>query len=141
MTGAIACPTCALICAYPAAAEPSALVCPRCAAPLRHRKPHSIQKTWALLLSAAFLYIPANTLPVMTIKNIGQSQPDTILQGIIELFQAGMWEVGALVFVASITVPLLKITSLAYLLVTIGRRSPRRPKRRVLCSKGSEIRE
>ncbi|MFP8881691.1 MAG: paraquat-inducible protein A [Myxococcota bacterium] len=128
MTGAIACPACTLRCAYPAAAEPSALVCPRCAAPLRHRKPHSIQKTWALLLSAAFLYIPANTLPVMTITNIGQSQPNTILQGIIELFQAGMWEVGALVFVASITVPLLKIVSLAYLLLSTRRRHGLHPK-------------
>ena len=34
-----------------------------------------------------------------------------------------MWEIGALVFIASITVPLLKITSLAYLLLTVRRRS------------------
>lgn len=95
------------------------LACPRCAAPLRHRKPRSLQRAWALLLTAATLYIPANALPVMTLTTLGQSEPDTILTGVVQLFQAGMWEIGALVFLASITIPLLKIASLAYLLLSI----------------------
>ena len=39
--------------------------CPRCHAPLHHRKPNSLARTWALLLTAVILYIPANLLPVM----------------------------------------------------------------------------
>ena len=123
MTGSLACPACALLCGVPAGAEGAALACPRCASRLWHRKPRSIQKTWALLAAAALLYVPANALPVMTIRLLGHSRPETILGGIVELFQSGMWEIGALVFVASITVPLLKITSLAYLLLTVRRRS------------------
>jgi len=123
MTGSLACPACALLCGVPAGTEGAVLACPRCASPLRHRKPRSIEKTWALLVAAALLYVPANALPVMTVTILGHSKRETILGGIVELFQSGMWEIGALVFVASITVPLLKIVSLAYLLLTVRRRS------------------
>ena len=39
--------------------------CPRCSAALHRRKPNSIARTWALVLTAAILYIPANVLPVI----------------------------------------------------------------------------
>lgn len=130
MTSALACPACALRCGVPAGVEGTALACPRCAAPLWPRKPKSIQKTWALLAAAAILYVPANALPVMTLTLVGSSERETILSGVVELFQSGMWEIGALVFVASITVPLLKILTLAYLLFTVRRRSSLRPAER-----------
>ena len=128
MTGTIACPACTLLCEAPAIAETARLACPRCAAPLHRRKPGARERTWALLISAAILYVPANTLPVMTVTTFGQSQADTILRGVMQLFQAGMWEIGVLIFVASITVPLLKIVGLTYLLLTIEGRARRRPK-------------
>lgn len=130
MMGSLACPACALLCGVPAGAEGAVLACPRCASPLRHRKPRSTQKTWALIAAAALLYVPANALPVMTITILGHSEPETILSGVVELFKSGMWEIGALVFIASITVPLLKITSLAYLLLTVRRRSSLHPEER-----------
>jgi paraquat-inducible protein A len=130
MTGALACPACALLCGVPAGVEGAGLACPRCAAPLWRRKPDSIQKTWALLAAAAILYVPANALPVMTLTLVGRSERETILSGVVELFQSGMWEIGALVFVASITVPLLKILTLSYLLFTVRRRSSLRPAER-----------
>ena len=128
MTGTIACPACTLLCETPSTRETARLACPRCAAPLHHRKPKTLEKTWALLLSAAALYVPANMLPVMKVTTFGQSRADTILSGVVQLFQSGMWEIGALVFVASITVPLLKLVSLIYLLLTIQGHAQRRPK-------------
>jgi len=128
--GALACSACALLCSVPAGAEGASLACPRCAAALWRRKPGSIHKTWALLTAAAILYVPANVLPIMTLTYLGRSRRDTILSGVVELFQTGMWEIGALVFIASITVPLLKIVTLAYLLITIRRRSSLHPKER-----------
>jgi len=127
MTGALACPACALLCAVPSGAEGAALACPRCNSPLWRRKPGGTSKTWALLVAAAILYVPANVLPVMTLTYLGHSERDTILGGVVALFQSGMWEIGALVFVASITVPLLKIVTLAYLLISVRRRSSSRP--------------
>jgi paraquat-inducible protein A len=95
--------------------------CPRCHAALHHRKPDPLARTWALLIAAALLYIPANVLPVMTVTSFGKGQPDTILSGVIELIHADMWPIAALVFFASITVPVLKILGLVLLLVAAQR--------------------
>jgi paraquat-inducible protein A len=97
--------------------------CPRCGATMHHRKPDSIARTWALVVTAAILYVPANLLPVMTVIHFGQGEPNTILSGVKELIQAGMWPVALLVFFASITVPVLKLIGLTFLLITVQRRS------------------
>lgn len=97
--------------------------CRRCGATLRHRQTNSIARSWALLAAAAALYIPANMLPVMTVVSFGQGQPDTILSGVEALAAAGMWPLAALVFFASITVPVLKLLSMTLLLVCTQRGS------------------
>lgn len=97
------------------------IACPRCGAAARRRKPDSTARAWALLLAAAVLYIPANTMPVMAYVNLGQSLDTTILAGVAELADIGMWPLAVLVFFASITVPLLKIIGLGWLLVTTQR--------------------
>ena len=38
--------------------------CARCGNALHARKPDSIQRSWAYLIAAAILYLPANMLPV-----------------------------------------------------------------------------
>ena len=45
--------------------------CTRCGARLHARRPDSIARTWALLITAAILYIPANLLPIMTVSMLG----------------------------------------------------------------------
>ncbi|HSE79357.1 MAG TPA: paraquat-inducible protein A [Alphaproteobacteria bacterium] len=93
--------------------------CPRCQTALHRRKPNSIARTWALVITAFILYIPANVYPVMTVISFGSGQPDTILSGIRELFEAGMWPLALLVFFASITVPFLKLFGLIALLISV----------------------
>ncbi|HEY9348959.1 MAG TPA: paraquat-inducible protein A [Inquilinus sp.] len=95
--------------------------CPRCGAALHVRRPDSLNRTWALVVTAIILYIPANLFPVMTVISLGTGTPDTIMSGVIELADAGMWPLAALVFFASITVPVLKLSGLIYLLVTTQR--------------------
>jgi paraquat-inducible protein A len=92
--------------------------CPRCGGRLHHRKRDSLVRTWCLLLAAAILYIPANLLPVTTVIQLGRGNPDTILSGVMELAAAGQWPLAALVFIASITVPVLKLAGLSILLIT-----------------------
>ena len=96
---------------------PAGAACSRCGSILRLRKPDSLQRTWALLGAAAILYIPANVFPVMTVIQLGQGAPSTILGGAQELLVAGMWPLALLVFVASIIVPVLKLVSLILMLV------------------------
>ncbi len=96
--------------------------CPRCGARVVARKRGSSERTWALVVAAALLAIPANTLPVMTISQAGSGGPKTILGGTAELVEHGFWGLAVLVFVASILVPLAKLLVLSALLVATRRR-------------------
>jgi paraquat-inducible protein A len=89
--------------------------CCRCGSHLHRRKPNSLARTWALLIGAGVLYIPANVLPVMTITTLFGATDHTILGGVIELWTGGSWDIAVIVFVASIVVPLIKMLSLALL--------------------------
>ena len=102
------------------------LRCPRCRAPLHMRKPASLATTWALVIAAAILYIPANLLPMMSTASLLGSQEDTIMSGVIFLWQSGSWPLAAVVFFASVMVPLLKIFALVYLAASAQRRSRQR---------------
>ncbi|MDX6751648.1 paraquat-inducible protein A [Geminicoccaceae bacterium 1502E] len=106
--------------------------CSRCNAALHKRKPQSLQRTTALLVTAAILYVPANLFPVMTVISLGRGEADTILSGVSALAQAGMWPIALLVFFASILVPLLKLIGLSYLLISTRWRAPRNLRQRTL---------
>ena len=96
--------------------------CTRCHGVLHARKPDSISRSWALVMSAAFLYIPANIYPVMNITQLAKAQNFTIFGGIKELVDYGLWPLAALVFLASITIPLMKLATLGFLLIQTQRR-------------------
>ena len=53
--------------------------CPLCGASLHLRKPDSIQRALALLITAIVLYIPANVLPIMTTFQLGVPTDSTII--------------------------------------------------------------
>ena len=92
------------------------LQCPRCATPLNHRLPASLQRTWAYLIAATVLYIPANLLPIMSTASVFEGETKhTIIGGIEELRSSGDWLLAVIVFIASIAVPLLKIGALLLL--------------------------
>ncbi len=74
-------------------------------------------RTWALLLAATILYIPANLLPMTIFTTLGRDQADTIFSGIVALMSSGMVTIGLLVFVASILVPMMKILGMFVLLL------------------------
>ena len=68
------------------------------------------------MLAAIVLYIPANVYPVLTVVQLGSGQPSTILGGVEELLDSGMYPLAALVFFASIMVPLFKLLGLGSML-------------------------
>lgn len=93
--------------------------CPRCRAHMHMRATNSLSRTWALLITAAILYIPANIMPIMTVTYFGSGQPDTIMSGVITLLQHGSYPVAAVIFIASILVPVLKMVALLILLLSV----------------------
>lgn len=110
--------------------EVHAAHCPRCGASVHLRKPRSIARSWALLITAAVLYVPANLLPIMHTGSLFGAQSDTIMSGIVYLWHAGSWDLAAVVFIASVVVPLAKLFALAFLLVSVQRRSTWQPMQR-----------
>lgn len=106
--------------------------CSRCGGRLHARRPNSLVRTWALLLTAAILYIPANLLPIMTVNSLGKGQSDTIMSGVIELVNYGMLPIAAVVFIASILVPTFKLVGIGLLLYSVQRHQPMSARQRIL---------
>jgi paraquat-inducible protein A len=111
--GAVSCESCGLVC-VPRPDDPR---CPRCDAPLYARKPESLTRTWTLVIAAAILYVPANYFPVLTVMQLGAGSPSTILGGVSELLKSHMYPLAALVFLASVAVPMLKLVGLTIMLI------------------------
>jgi paraquat-inducible protein A len=100
-----------------------ALQCPRCSASLHSRKTNSLARTWALVIAAFILYIPAMVLPITKVTSLGIVQDDTIMSGVILFIQSGSWEIALVIFVASIIVPMMKLLILVYLLISVQKKS------------------
>ena len=116
----LGCESCGLV-SLDVTGDDPALVqhCSRCGHVLHATKPFSLQRTWACVVAAAILYIPANTLPVMETTSALQRDEHTLLGGIHELWLDGSWGLAIIVFIASIAVPVLKIAVLALLAWTV----------------------
>ncbi len=96
--------------------------CPLCGATLHVRKPASLQRTVALVITALLLYIPANVLPIMTTDQLGNEIESTIMGGVVLLIQMGSIPVAAVIFMASVLVPLGKLFALSWLCWSVFRR-------------------
>jgi len=118
--GVLGCDSCGLVSAAPQTHDRRAVVeCPRCGHVLRTTKPFALQRTWACVIAAAVLYVPANALPVMETTSAFQHEEHTLLGGIHELWLDGSWGLAIIVFIASIAVPVLKIAALGLLAWTV----------------------
>lgn len=89
--------------------------CGVCSRTLEPRKPHSLQRTVAWLVTALVLYVPANFLPIMTTRYLGAPTESTIVGGVIQLWHHKSYLPATIIFVASVMVPVAKIMSLAWL--------------------------
>jgi paraquat-inducible protein A len=115
--GLASCTTCGLL-SRPAGPDQLG-GCPRCGAALTTRRHFSAQTTWALVIAAAILFVPANAFPVLVTTTLGSTESSTILEGVVFLYQDGSWVLALIVLVASVVVPLGKLVALAYLMVTV----------------------
>ena len=96
-------------------------VCPRCGSALHLRMTDSIARTVALGATAAVLYVPANVLPIMTTNQLGTSLDSTIIGGVVLLWKLGSYPVAAVIFIASVIVPVGKLIALGLLCWTVAR--------------------
>jgi paraquat-inducible protein A len=103
------------------AGEGHDMCCRRCGTALHPRKPNSVARTWAFLIAAYILYVPANVLPMMRTGSLFGAQSDTIMSGVAYLWHSGSWHLALVVFIASILIPLTKMFSLTFLLISVQR--------------------
>jgi paraquat-inducible protein A len=92
--------------------------CSRCGEILFRDHPSSRRRTAAFALAALFLYVPANIYPIMIMEYMGRHTENTVWGGVQALYQDHMWYVAAIIFAASILVPLLKLAGLFFLVLT-----------------------
>ncbi len=117
----VACSTCGLLSRV--AGSEHLGYCPRCGSGLTRRRRHPIQYTWALVIAGTILYIPANVLPVLVTTTLGTTEADTIMSGVVYLYESGSWPLALIVLIASVMIPLGKLVALAYLLLSVQRGS------------------
>lgn len=136
--GLVSCGACHLLSRWPGGTSGTRAVCPRCGSELHQRKPNSIGRTWALLLTSMLLYIPANLLPMTLTSKFGRTQADTIMSGIVYFIHNGSWGIALVVFSASVFVPLTKFLILIYLLLSVQFKLVWRPRDRTLLYRAIE---
>jgi len=93
--------------------------CGRCGATLHAGWHESIQKTWAWLITAAMLYLPANFLPITYTRLFGRETESTILGGVVLLWEHGDKPIAVIIFIASVLVPLGKMIVLAWMCLSV----------------------
>ena len=125
--GAVGCEACGLVCVP---AEHDGTVPALRLGACTRASPTASCRTWAFVIAAAILYIPANVYPVLTVIQLGAGAPSTILGGVEELLASRMYPLALLVFFASILVPMFKLLGLGAMLLATklgGHRAGRRP--------------
>ena len=93
--------------------------CDGCGATLHAGWDESSQKTWAWLITSAMLYFPANFLPITYNRFLGKESESTILGGVVTLWEHGDKPIAVVIFVASVLVPLGKMTVLAWMCLSV----------------------
>ncbi len=94
------------------------MLCFRCRSIIRTYAVSSLEHTAAFTLAALILYIPANIYPILRMNFYGAYSESTVWDGCVSLFRQGQWPVAAVVFLASIVIPLCKLIGLLYLVAT-----------------------
>lgn len=94
-------------------------ICRRCGSAIYHHRSFSTEKSWAYLITAIVAYIPANLYPMLVTSTFGTREESTILGGVVLLWELGSYPVAAIIFFASIVIPVMKFLILIYLLISV----------------------
>ncbi len=113
--GLVACRSCGIVSPFGTRA------CLRCGSRLESRDEASLQRVWAWLLAGLIVYIPANTYPMLRTTQLFQTSESTIVGGVVELVHHHAYAIAAIVFIASVVIPVGKFLVIGYLAVLLRR--------------------
>ncbi len=112
--GLVACRSCGLV--WP----PSTARCGRCHARLASRDANSLERVWAWLVAGLLVYIPANLYPMLRTTQLFRTEDSTIVGGVVDLIHHHAYGIAAIVFFASVVIPVGKFLVIAYLAVLLS---------------------
>lgn len=135
----LACKICGLVQRMEMLRPGTAAECCRCGSTLAKRKVNSLGRTAAFSLAALIFYVPANIYPILRMDYYGAYSESTVWDGCVKLFRDGQWLVAAIVFFASILIPLFKLLGLFFLVTTAKLRYTRRQQERTWVYKMIEV--
>jgi paraquat-inducible protein A len=115
----VACHDCDLLCRLGELPEGATATCSRCGAVLRRRRRNSIERTLALTLAAAVLFLVANIFPFLSFEMQGRATETTLATGVGDLWRQGVPQVAVLVAVTAIAAPFAQLTLLLYVLLPL----------------------
>jgi paraquat-inducible protein A len=94
-------------------------MCPRCGSLLYEPKANTVNNSLALVITGLILLWPAISLPIMEMTILGDTSFNTLLKGVIKIYQAGYSWVAFMVFFTSILAPAAKLFVLLIVLLQI----------------------
>jgi paraquat-inducible protein A len=122
----IACPHCDLLQRLPELAPGASARCPRCDKELWRRREDSLNRTLALTLGAAVLYVIANSVPMLGLTIVGREASTTVLGGAKHLWEGGQEIVAVLVLFTAVIAPALQIGFMLAIVLGAHRDRPQR---------------
>jgi paraquat-inducible protein A len=121
----IACLHCDLLQRIPDLAPGASARCPRCDRELWRRREDSLNRTLALALGAALLYVVANSVPMLGLTIVGRDASTTVIGGAVHLWDNGQEIVAILVLLTAVVAPALQIGLM--LAIVLGARQEHPP--------------
>ena len=115
----LACESCGLAQRVEELAPGMSAECIRCGSTIATRPRGGADATLALTLAALVLYVPANIYPILTMNLYGNFSDNTIWDGVVSLMDHNEYFVAAIVFLASIVIPLMKLLGLSFLVWSV----------------------
>lgn len=122
----VACPDCDLLQHLPALTPGGSARCPRCGEELWRRREDSLNRTLALSLAAAVLYVLANSVPMLGLSVVGRQAFTTVFGGAQHLWDGGRETVAGLVLLTAVVAPALQIGFMLAIVLAARRERPPR---------------
>lgn len=122
----LACAHCDLLQRLPELAPGGSARCTRCDKELWRRREDSLNRTLALALAAAILYVIANSVPMLGLSAVGRQAFTTVLGGAEHLWEDGRESVAGLVLLTAVVAPALQIGFMLAIVIAARRKRPPR---------------
>ncbi len=116
-----ACPDCDLLQRIPALPPGGSARCARCGHVLATNKPDSLDRTLALAVAAAIVFLIANVTPMMGMEAVGHQASTTIVGGAYEMWLQGQQITAVLVVFCTVVAPAVLIGFMLVVLIAVRR--------------------